>query len=235
MTTRQLDPADLEQLRRLSTCVVASAIETFQVRLPNSGFADFSINCIFKNRLPLIGFAATARMRSANPPMVGPGYYYERTDWWNHILSMPPPRVVVIEDVDDRPGLGAFIGEVNANVLLALGCLGLVTNGSVRDVDQVGLTRFQMFARGLSVSHAYAHIFDFGGTVEVGGLKVQPGDLIHGDRHGVQTIPLEIADKIPAAARRITDKREQLIGLCRATNFSLERLRAAMREPEPRS
>lgn len=235
MTTRQLDPADLEQLRRLSTCVVASAIETFQVRLPNSGFADFSINCIFKNRLPLIGFAATARMRSANPPMVGPGYYYERTDWWNHILSIPPPRVVVIEDVDDRPGLGAFIGEVNANVLLALGCLGLVTNGSVRDVDQVGLTRFQMFARGLSVSHAYAHIFDFGGTVEVGGLKVQPGDLIHGDRHGVQTIPLEIADKIPAAARRITDKREQLIGLCRATNFSLERLRAAMREPEPRS
>jgi 4-hydroxy-4-methyl-2-oxoglutarate aldolase len=235
MTTRQLDPADLEQLRRLSTCVVASAIETFQVRLPNSGFADFSINCIFKNRLPLIGFAATARMRSANPPMVGPGYYYEWTDWWNHILSIPPPRVVVIEDVDDRPGLGAFIGEVNANVLLALGCLGLVTNGSVRDVDQVGLTRFQMFARGLSVSHAYAHIFDFGGTVEVGGLKVQPGDLIHGDRHGVQTIPLEIADKIPAAARRITDKREQLIGLCRATNFSLERLRAAMREPEPRS
>lgn len=235
MTTRQLGPADLEQLRRLSTCVVASTIETFQVRLPNSGFADFSINCIFKNRLPLIGYAATARMRSANPPMVGPGYYYERTDWWNHILSIPAPRVVVIEDVDDRPGLGAFIGEVNANILLALGCLGLVTNGSVRDVDQVELTRFQMFARGLSVSHAYAHIFDFGGTVEIGGLKVRPGDLIHGDRHGVQTIPLEIADKIPAAARQITDKREHLIGLCRATDFSLERLREAIRNPEPRS
>lgn len=235
MTTRQLGHADLEQLRRLSTCVVASAIEGFQVRLPNSGFTDFSINCIFKNRLPVIGYAATARMRSANPPMVGPGYYYERTDWWNHILSIPAPRVVVIEDVDDRPGLGAFIGEVNANVLMALGCLGLVTNGSVRDVDQVGLTRFQMFARGLSVSHAYAHIFDFGGTVEVGGLKVRPGDLIHGDRHGVQTIPLDIADKIPAAARQIMNKREHLIGLCRATDFSLDRLRAAMREPEPKS
>jgi len=235
MTVQQMGPADLEQLRRLSTCVVASAIETFQVRLPNSGFADSSINCIFKNRLPLIGYAATARMRSKNPPMVGHGYYYERTDWWNHILNLPAPRVVVIQDVDDHPGLGAFIGEVNANILLALGCLGLVTNGSVRDVDQVGLTRFQMFAGSVSVSHAYAHIFDFGCPVEVGGLKVRPGDLIHGDRHGVQTVPLEIADKVPAAAHQIIHRRQHLIGLCRATDFSLDKLREAIREPDLKS
>ncbi len=235
MTVQQMDPAGLEQLRRLSTCVVASAIETFQVRLANSGFADSSINCIFKNRLPLIGYAATARIRSANPPMVGHGYYYERTDWWNHILRIPAPRVVVIEDVDENPGLGAFIGEVNANILLALGCLGLVTNGSVRDVDQVALTRFQMFAGSVSVSHAYAHIFDFGGTVEIGGMKVRPGDLIHGDRHGVQTVPLEIADKIPAAAHEILHRRQDLIGLCRATDFSIDRLREAIREPDLKS
>jgi 4-hydroxy-4-methyl-2-oxoglutarate aldolase len=235
MTVQQMGPADLEQLRRLSTCVVASAIETFQVRLPNSGFADSSISCIFRNRLPLIGYAATARMRSADPPMVGQGYYYERTDWWNHILSLPAPRVVVIQDVDHRPGLGAFIGEVNANILLALGCLGLVTNGSVRDVDQVGLTRFQMFAGGVSVSHAYAHIFDFGCPIEVGGLKVRPGDLIHGDRHGVQTVPLEIADKVPAAAHQIMHRRQHLIGLCRATDFSLDKLRKAIREPDLKS
>ena len=235
MNVPQMGPTDLEKLRRLSTCIVASAIENFRVRLPNSGFADSSIDCIFKDRLPLIGYAATARMRSKNPPMVGQGYYYERTDWWNHILSIPAPRVVVIEDMDNHPGLGAFIGEVNANILLALECLGLVTNGSVRDVDQVGLTRFQMFAGGVSVSHAYAHIFDFGGKVEVGGLKVRPGDLIHGDRHGVQTIPLEIADKIPAAAHHIMHRREHLIGLCRATDFSIDKLREAIRGPEPNS
>jgi 4-hydroxy-4-methyl-2-oxoglutarate aldolase len=235
MNVPQMGPTDLEKLRRLSTCIVASAIENFRVRLPNSGFADSSIDCIFKDRLPLIGYAATARMRSKNPPMVGQGYYYERTDWWNHILSIPAPRVVVIEDMDNHPGLGAFIGEVNANILLALECLGLVTNGSVRDVDQVGLTRFQMFAGGVSVSHAYAHIFDFGGTVEVGGLKIRPGDLIHGDRHGVQTIPLEIADKIPAAAHHIMHRREHLIGLCRATDFSIDKLREAIRGPEPNS
>jgi regulator of RNase E activity RraA len=105
----------------------------------------------------------------------------------------------------------------------------------VRDVDQVGLTRFQMFAGSVSVSHAYAHIFDFGCPVAVGGLKVRPGDLIHGDRHGVQTIPLEIADKVPAAAHQIMHRRQHLIGLCRATDFSLDKLREAIREPDLKS
>jgi regulator of RNase E activity RraA len=231
----QLAPGDLERLRRLSTCIVASAIETFQVRLPNTGFADSSVRCIFKERLPLVGYAATARIRSANPPMVGRGYYYERTDWWSHILSVPAPRVVVIEDVDNPPGLGAFVGEVNANILLALECHGLVTNGSVRDLDQVGLTRFQMFARNVAVSHAYSHVFDFGGTVELGGLEIRPGDLIHGDRHGVQTIPLEIAARIPAAADEIVLRRKRLIGVCCSTEFSIDRLREAIQEPDLRS
>jgi 4-hydroxy-4-methyl-2-oxoglutarate aldolase len=230
--TVPLDPADLERLRRLSTCVVASAIETFQLRLPNTGFASSSVQCIFKERLPMVGYAATARMRSAKPPMVGHGYYYERTDWWNHILSVPPPRVVVIEDVDNPPGLGAFIGEVNANILLALECYGLVTNGSVRDVDHVGLTRFQMFAGNVSVSHAYAHIFDFGCSVELGGLKIQPADLIHGDQHGVQTVPLQIADKIPAVADTILHRRQRLIGLCRVADFSIGKLREAIQVPD---
>ena len=135
MTVRQINPANLEQLRRLSTCIVASAVETFHVRLPNSGFADSSIHSIFDDRLPTVGYAATAKIRSMSPPMTGHGYYYERTDWWNHILSIPEPRVVVIEDVDRPPGLGAFIGEVNAHILIALGCVGLVTNGSVRDIE----------------------------------------------------------------------------------------------------
>jgi 4-hydroxy-4-methyl-2-oxoglutarate aldolase len=127
--------------------------------------------------------------------------------------------------------LGAFIGEVNANVLLALGCVGLVTNGSVRDVDEIGLTRFQMFAGSVAVSHAYAHIFDFGSAVEVGGLKIRPGDLVHGDRHGVQTIPLEVAAKVPAA-HEILQRRQHLIALCRSDHFSLNELRQAMEAPD---
>lgn len=229
-TVNPLSPADLEQFRRLSTCVVASAIEMFQVRLPNTGFSDASIRCIFPERPAIIGYAATARIRSAKPPMLGHGYYYERTDWWNHLLSIPAPSVVVIEDVDNPPGLGAFIGEVNANILVALGCTALVTNGSVRDLDAVKAINFQMFAGNVAVSHAYAHVFDFGVPVEIGGLKIQPGDLIHGDRHGVQTVPGQIASKVPAAAQEIMLRRERLIGLCRAPAFSVEKLRQAIQQ-----
>lgn len=153
--------------------------------------------------------------------------YYRRTDWWDALLKIPAPRIAVIADTDHPPGLGAFIGEVNANILLALGCIGLVTNGAVRDLTEVHATGFQMFAGNVSVSHAYAHIFDFGGTVEVGGLRVQPGDLIHGDLHGIQTVPLEIANKIPKVAQGILQTRQRLIGLCRSKDFTLAKLREA--------
>jgi 4-hydroxy-4-methyl-2-oxoglutarate aldolase len=231
-TMRTFKPAQLEQFRRLSTCLVSSAIETFRVRLPNTGFANSSIRCIFEDQPSMVGYAATARMRSSNPPMeAGKSYdYYDRTDWWNDILKTPAPRVVVIDDVDHPPGLGAFIGEVHANILLALGCVGVVTNGAVRDIQDIRPTEFQMFAGNVSVSHAYAHIFDFGGPVEIGGLKVRPGDLVHGDRHGVQTIPLEIADKVPDVAREVRQRRLQLIGLRRSADFTLEKLRQAIRD-----
>jgi regulator of RNase E activity RraA len=108
--------------------------------------------------------------------------------------------------------------------------MAIATNGAVRDVSHIRATGFQMFAGNVSVSHAYAHVFDFGGAVEIGGLKVKPGDLIHGDRHGVQTIPLEIADRVPAAAREILQQREKLIGLCRAPNFTPKEFRKAVQE-----
>jgi regulator of RNase E activity RraA len=210
---------------------VASAIETFGVRLANAGFASSSLQCIFEDLPATVGYAATARVRSAVPPMEGHDFYYDRTDWWNHILATPEPRVVVMEDVDRPPGRGAFVGEVNANILMALGCAGLVTNGAVRDLNEVQQTGFQMFAGNVAVSHAYAHVFDFGGAVEVAGLQIRPGDLIQGDRHGVQIIPLEIAGKIPAVAHQIMRRRQHLIGLCRSTEFSVEKLRQAFKEP----
>lgn len=232
MMSRPLKAAQLETFRSLSTCLVASAIETFRVRLPNTGFANASIECIFKDQPSMAGYAVTARLRSSNPRMEpNKSYdYYDRTDWWNEILTIPAPRVVVIEDVDDPAGLGAFIGEVHANILLALGCVGVVTNGAVRDLPDIRPTEFQMFAGNVSVSHAYAHVFDFNSAVEVGGMKVQPGDLIHGDCHGVQTIPLEIADKVPAVARQVRQRRQDLVGLRRSADFTIERLRQAIRD-----
>lgn len=229
----RLTPAQLDELRQFSTCVTASAIETFGVRLCNAGFANSSIRCQFKELPVVVGYAATVRIRSANPPMDSRGYfYYDRADWWNQILTIPEPRIVVIEDLDDPAGLGAFVGAVHANILRALGCVALVTNGSVRDVPDIRATGFQLFASNVAVSHAYAHVFDFGSPVRVGGLKISPGELVQGDLHGVQTIPLEIADRVPAKARDILKRRKRLIDLCQSDEFSLERLQQVMKHEE---
>jgi regulator of RNase E activity RraA len=214
----------ISALARLDACTVSNAIETFNVRLRNSGFTDASVRCIFSDRTPMVGYAATARVRTSDPPMEGSSYY-DRTNWWNHILTIPAPRIVVVEDTDHRPGLGAFIGELHTNILLALGCVGVVTNGAVRDLRAVDATGFQMFAGNVSVSHAYAHIYDFGSAIQVGRMKVRPGDLLHGDRHGVQTIPIQIAAKIPAVAEEIIAREQRVISKCRAKDFTIEKLR----------
>ena len=230
MVHESVPGALLEELRGLSTCVVTSAIESFDVRLPNVGFTDATVRCMFPEFPPVVGYAVTARVRSAAPPLEGGKYYYWRTEWWNQILAVPAPRVVVIQDLDNPPGLGAFIGEVHANILKALGCVALITNGAVRDLNETRPIGFQLFAGNISVSHAYAHLSSFGETVEVANLKIKPGQLLLGDLHGVVTVPFEIAAKVPHAARGILERRRRLIEICRAQGFSIEKLEAGRRE-----
>jgi 4-hydroxy-4-methyl-2-oxoglutarate aldolase len=225
-----LTPEQFETLRRLDACTLSNAIETFNVRLRNEGFADASVRCMFSQLAPMLGYAVTAKIRCSGPPPEGDAYI-ERTEWWNHVMSVPAPRVVVIEDIDKRPGRGALLGEVHANILIALSCVGAVTNGAVRDLPAVEATGFHFFARNPAISHSYAHIVSVGEPVEVGGLKVHPGDLIHGDCHGVQSIPKAIAADIPATASRLLEKERRLIALCRSGGFSLEKLRAAVNQP----
>jgi len=221
----------LEAFRRLDTCTVANAIETFGVRLRNEGFADSSIRCLFPRLPPMVGHAVTVRMRCSSPPPTGHSYF-DRTDWWSFILTVPAPRVVVIQDVDERRGTGSFLGEVHANILLALDCVGAVTDGAVRDVQAVEHTGFHFFAGAVSVSHAYSHIVEVGGEVEVGGLKVRPGALIHGDCHGVLSVPTQIAGEIPRVTSRIIEHERKLIALCRSKGFTVEKLKAAIQAAE---
>jgi len=231
MTTYHLalEPAALEQLRQLDACSVANAIETFGVRLRNSGFADSTVRCIFEDFPPLVGYAATVRVRTSEPPMKGDSYYY-LLDWLECLASIPAPRILVIQDMDPNPGLGSFIGDVHANMLRALGCVGVVTNGAVRNLEVARELKLQMFAGNFSVSHAFAHVFDFGGPVVVGQMKVKPGDLLHGDRHGVQTVPIEIAQKIPAVAQRMLGEERKIVEFCQSNDFTLEKLRSAVNE-----
>jgi len=227
MTSNRIEPAALEKLRQLDSCSVANAIETFGLRLRNTGFADSRVRCIFEDFPPLVGYAATIHVRTSDPPMEGESYYY-RLDWLEHVLSVPAPRVLVVQDMDRHPGLGSFIGDVHANILRAVGCNGVVTNGAVRNIEAARALKFQMFAGSVSVSHAFAHVFDFGGMVEVGQMQVRPGDLLHGDRHGVQTVPLEIAQNIPGVAQKMIEEEREIIALCQSDGFTLEKLRAGV-------
>jgi 4-hydroxy-4-methyl-2-oxoglutarate aldolase len=150
--------------------------------------------------------------------------YYDRMDFWTYVATIPEPRVIVLQDVDHMPGVGAFVGEIHATIALALKCIGYVTNGAVRDLPAVKAQGFHLFSGSVSVSHAYAHLIEFGEPVEIGGLKIAPGALLHGDRHGVQTIPLEVVSEIPQEAERIMSSERELIEFCRSPHFSLKGL-----------
>jgi 4-hydroxy-4-methyl-2-oxoglutarate aldolase len=213
----------LEKLRALDTCTVSNAIERLEVRLRNEGFVHGTAKCQFPALGSMVGYAVTGRIRTGTPPMTH-RCYYDRMDWWSYVASVPEPRVMVLQDVDHSPGLGAFVGEIHASIGLALKCVGCVTNGAVRDLPAVEALGFHLFAGCVSVSHAYAHITDFGEPVEIGALKIHPGDLLHGDRHGVLTVPLEIAPDVPAEAAKILAEERTLTELCCSPKFSLEEL-----------
>jgi 4-hydroxy-4-methyl-2-oxoglutarate aldolase len=224
-----LNPEQIDLLRSFDTCVISEAIEAFGVRLRNEGFATSGFRCLFKTLPPMVGYAATCKVRSADPPIVG-SRYTERTDWWKHITKIAAPRVVVIQDIDEQPGTGAFLGKVHANILIALGCVGAVTNGAVRELPAIEATGFQVFAGRLAMSRAYVHIVEYGGPVEIGCLTIKPGDLIHGDRHGILTVPPGIVDQLPAVARQLIEKENHVIALSKKRGVSLDELGDALRD-----
>jgi len=224
-----LTAEQLEALRQLDACTLANAIETFHERLRNEGFMDASVRCLFPRLQPMLGYAATIKIRGSAPPTAD-GFYPQRTDWWDYISSLPAPRVVVVHDISSRPGLGSLIGVVHMNILRTLHCVGVVTNGAVRNIPAAESAGFHYFAGSITVSHAYIHIVDIGQPVEVAGLKIKSGDLLHGDLHGVQSIPLDIADKVPAVAAKIAAHEQALVALCRSSEFTLEKLRTAVKD-----
>jgi len=229
MSDYVLSPECLEQLRRFDTCTLSNAIERLQVRPRNEGFIVGAARCQFPKLPPVVGYAVTGRIRSSMPPIDG-GWYYEDVDFWRYLAAVPPPRIVVLQDSDPFPGTGAMFGEVHARICRALGCVAYVTNGAIRDVPTIEPFGFQLFAGSISVSHAYAHIIEFGQPIELGGLRISSGDLLHGDIHGVQMIPRQIARELPAVAEQVQDQERELFELCERKDFSVDMLASKLAE-----
>jgi 4-hydroxy-4-methyl-2-oxoglutarate aldolase len=223
-----LSAEELEALRRWPTPAISNAIELFDIRPRNEGFMLPEIECVFPELEPMIGYVVTAVISADSPE----GRRIPPPDWWEEILKIPEPRVAVIHDIDDSV-IGSFWGEVNANIHKALGCVGTVTDGSVRDLDEVREIGFHFFSSCVSVSHAYVHLVEVGIPVKVGGLTVRSGDLVMGDKHGVISIPLEIARDIPKAAQLVEDWERPVINFCKSKEFTVEGLKERYLSPRP--
>lgn len=225
-----LTPEQLDALKRCDTCSVANAIETFQVRLRNEGFTNGSLRCVARHAEPMVGYAATVRMKSSNPPPEGQTFE-DRAGWISYIQSLPSPRIMVIQDMDEQPCAASFAGASHAHVWQALGCIGIVTNGALRDIPLLEETSLHLYAGGLAPSHGFAHIVDFGRPVTIAGLEVTSGDLLHGDVHGIVTVPKSIAPQVPSACAAILARERQILDLCRTGNLSAEALCEILRRP----
>jgi 4-hydroxy-4-methyl-2-oxoglutarate aldolase len=212
----------LTRLAEFDSCSIADAIETFSVRLRNEGFNDPTIRCFFPQFAPMIGFAFTFKVRSSEPPMK-PDFYLDRMPL-AHMVASNLPKVIVIEDMDSKPGRGALVGKTQAQILKALGCRGVITNGAIRGVKQFQKLRMPAFARNLSVSHAYVHLVATETPVNIAGVHINPGDLIHGDANGIVNVPLELAARIPEVAEKLRARELDVARFCQSEEFSLDEL-----------
>ena len=219
-----LDAAIIATLQKFDTPTICNALELVVPERRAEGFTTQPFVCHDPSLAPMVGYARTAKVRATVPS----GRSKEddlavRVGYFEHIAEPPGPTVTVIEDIDDPVGFGAHWGEVNSNVHKGLGSVGTVTNGSIRDTD-MWATGFGALAGSLGPSHGWIHVVDYGIPVEVHGMTVAPGDLIHADHHGAVVVPHHAAAEIENAVDRLTKAEARLIGPSQQADFNIEHL-----------
>lgn len=216
-------PWDL--LRRVDTPTVCNAIEVTQGK---RGFAGFTraTPVAPKPGAVMVGYARTATIRGTRPPTEPPDEIRaRRMAYFEHMAVGPRPGIAVVQDQDDEP-LGAWWGEVHVAVHLGLGLNGALTNGLVRDLGDLD-AGFPVVAGGIGPSHGFVHVTGIGETVEVMGLRVADGDLVHADRHGAVVIPPEVLPDLEKAIETLFASEALILGPAREEGFGIERLREA--------
>ncbi|QDU37344.1 4-hydroxy-4-methyl-2-oxoglutarate aldolase [Maioricimonas rarisocia] len=191
----------LDKLAKYDTPTVCNAIELWDNRPRNTGFMNGSIQACFPKMPPMVGFALTSTFRSMSAPRGGDAYS-NLSQQVERFPELPGPAVVVFQDLDE-PTISATFGEVMCTIYKSFGAKGIITSGAGRDLDQVEDLGFPAFTNGTICAHGYCHILQVNVPVTVGGICIEPADLLHGDRNGVTTIPLEIASEIPDACEEL--------------------------------
>jgi regulator of RNase E activity RraA len=215
----------LERLVAFDTPTICNALEQVLPDRQGMGYTHRPLVCGFPAQAPIVGYARTAAIRAKVPPHgTKENVRALRGAYYRYVDAGPKPAIIVIEDLDgDHAGYGAFWGEVQSAIHKGLGALGLVTNGSVRDIAQWA-PGFQFLAGSIAPSHAFANLVSFGGAIDVAGMRVHDGDLVHADCHGAVVIPPAAVDALPAAAARVAAREARILAVARAPGCTADAL-----------
>jgi regulator of RNase E activity RraA len=221
--------SQLEFLQSIDTPTVCNLVEIVAPERRGHGYTVKHLHCPFPDLPPIIGFAKTVKFKAKDKvPLGEAGYMQKRLDYLDYVASAPQPAIMVMEDLDgEYAGYGAFWGEVQSNVHKALGALGVVTSGSIRDIPMIA-PDFQMLAGSIVPSHAYVHVVDYGIDVNVHGMATRSGDLIHADRHGAVVVPIDKIDAMKAANERLSAREAKIIAAAKAGG-GVAAIKAAMK------
>lgn len=221
-------PAQLAELVKHDTPTICNGLELAMPERRGMGYTVENLICADPSLPPMVGFARTVTIRSVHPSVLPADAMRERRlAYYRYVAEAPQPTIAVLQDLDPNPGYGAFWGEVNSNVHKGLGCLGAITNGSYRDLHCLA-PGFQILGAKVGPSHAYVHSVDFGGQVNVCGMVVKHGDLIHADRHGAVVIPPGVVPELLKAIELVTRREKVVLDACRDPKFDIKMLERAM-------
>jgi regulator of RNase E activity RraA len=220
MTT--LSDSTLDFLRSVDSPTVANAIETFNLRDRCDGFIGGAVECQFPDLGVMVGRAVTVTMSSAPGATASRDGYWKM---WDAVAAAGAPSVIAIQDVSGKPERCAYAGEMMATLAQRLGAVGMVTDGALRDVQEVHDIGFHYFMRFPVVSHGNFEIVSVGEPIELDGQRVEPGDILHGDRNGIVIIPDAALEGLPAAVQGIRERESAQLEYMRSDAFSLADLK----------
>ena len=224
--------ADLKLLRQYDTPTICNVVELFDLRPRTAGYMDKRIQACYPKLPPMVGFACTATFRSAAPPVKG-NVYASLDRHVGAFADVGAPPIPVFQDLDD-PAVSATFGEVMCTTYQSFGAVGLITSGAGRDLDQVEALRFPCFTSGTICAHGYCHILQVNIAVHVGGVMVQPGDLLHGDRNGVTTIPNDLASAVAGACPELAAAESVILDYLKSGKVTVEGFTKARKESQER-
>lgn len=222
------DRSAVERLLDFSTPSILNGLKRLGVHPIDLESLDrTAVGCMSPALGRRVGFAATRKVASRRYGSASGSATLLGAHPDEHVLAVPEPRILVAENVGDWRGPVCIWGEVAASLYTALGCSAGVTNGPVRDLDEMEAIGFQTFAGGPGVGGGFVDVLETGVAVQVGGVIIRPGDLLHGDRHGIVKVPLDLVDPLPDAIQAHEEIERRVIGVCRSPGFSLEAYAAA--------